>query len=159
MKKMQELQPHITSLRERHKNDMQKMNEEMMKLYKEKKVNPLGGCLPLLLQIPIFFALYSILINAIELKGASFMFWIKDLASPDPYYVLTILMGLTMFIQQKMTPVTDPKQAKIMLILPIVFTFMFAGLPSGVLLYWVVQNILSIVQQYMIISMPLNTQT
>jgi YidC/Oxa1 family membrane protein insertase len=156
LKKMQELQPYIQAIRERNKNDMAKMNEEMMKLYKEKKINPFGGCLPLLIQIPIFFALYMVLINAIELKGSHFIFWIKDLSVKDPYYVLAILMGVTMFIQQKMTPSTDPQQSKIMLILPFVFTFLFASLPSGVLLYWVVQNILSIIQQYIINKTPLS---
>ncbi|MFH1823678.1 MAG: membrane protein insertase YidC [Candidatus Firestonebacteria bacterium] len=159
LKRMQELQPHIKTIKERHKNDMPKMNEEMMKLYKEKKINPLGGCLPLLLQMPIFFALYMILINAIELKGAPFMFWIKDLSLKDPYYILAILMGITMFIQQKMTPTTDQQQAKIMLILPFVFTFLFASLPAGVLLYWVVQNILSVVQQYIINKTPVPATT
>lgn len=154
MKAMQAVAPQIEALKQRYKNNPQQLNQETLKLYRENKVNPLGGCLPMILQIPIFFGLYSVLINAAELQGAPFAFWIKDLSKMDTYYVLPILMGITMFIQQKMTPSTDPNQAKIMLIMPVIFTFMFVSLPSGVVLYWTVQNILSIAQQYWIQKTP-----
>lgn len=150
MKSMQKLQPHMSALKEKYKNNPQQLNQEVLKLYKGHKVNPLGGCLPMILQIPIFYALYMILVNAVELKDAPFYFWIRDLSVKDPYYVLPILMGITMLIQQKMTPTADPNQAKMMMILPIVFTFMFINLPAGVVFYWVVQNILSIIQQFYI---------
>lgn len=150
MKSMQKLQPHMSALKEKYKNNSQQLNQEVLKLYKGHKVNPLGGCLPMILQIPIFYALYMILVNAVELKDAPFYFWIRDLSVKDPYYVLPILMGITMLIQQKMTPTADPNQAKMMMILPIVFTFMFINLPAGVVFYWVVQNILSIIQQFYI---------
>lgn len=149
MKKMQELQPKIAELREKYKKDPQKMQKELMGLYKKHKVNPMGGCLPILLQIPVFIALYNVLLKAIELRGAPFVWWIKDLSAKDPYYILPIVMGLTMVIQQKMTPSSmDPMQAKMMMILPIVFTFMFLTFPSGLVLYWLVNNIFGIVQQY-----------
>ena len=151
---MQKIQPHMTALKEKHKNNPQQMNQEVLKLYKTHKVNPLGGCLPMLLQIPIFYALYTVLVNSVELRGAPFYFWLQDLSLKDPYYILPILMGLTMLIQQKMTPTPDPQQAKIMMILPIVFTFMFISLPSGVVLYWTFQNILSIAQQFHINRQP-----
>ena len=154
MKKMQEAQPHLKAIKERHKDNMQKQQEEMMKLYKEKKINPLGGCLPMLLQLPIFFALYSLLVNAIELRNAGFVLWITDLSLKDPYYVLPVLMGVSMFIQQKMTPTTDPQQAKMFLFMPFIMTFLFSSLPAGVILYWVVQNILSILQQYLVNVAP-----
>ena len=150
MKAMQKLQPQMTVLRERHKNNPQQLNQEVLKLYKTQKVNPLGGCLPMILQIPIFYALYMLLVNAVELRGEPFYFWIKDLSVKDPYYIVPVVMGITMFIQQKMTPTPDPSQAKIMLILPVVFTFMFINLPAGVVLYWTFQNILSIAQQFSI---------
>lgn len=151
MKKMQEIQPRLAEIKKRYKKDPQKMQKEMMELYKKHKVNPLGGCLPILLQIPIFIALYNVLSKAIELRGAPFMWWIKDLSLKDPYYILPIVMGLTMVIQQKMTPSTmDPMQAKIMMILPIVFTFLFLTFPSGLVLYWLVNNIFGIIQQYYI---------
>lgn len=164
MKDMQKLQPKIAKIREKYKNDRQKMNQEMMALYKTYKVNPMGGCLPMLIQIPVFFALYSLLGYAIELRHAPFLLWINDLSAPDrlpiglhiPYVgngipVLTLLMGASMFIQQKMTPTTgDPTQAKIMLFLPVLFTFMFINFASGLVLYWLVNNLLSIGQQYYI---------
>jgi len=150
MKKMQEVQPEITALRERFKDNPQKQTEETMKLYKEKKVNPLGGCLPMLLQIPIFVALYAVLANAIELRNASFLIW-KDLSTKDPYFILIAIMIITMIIQQKMTPSTDPQQAKMMMwMMPIMFAIFFWSLPAGVILYWVVQNILGIAQQVMV---------
>ncbi len=149
MKKMQKMQPMMAELKEKHKKDSQKMQKEMMQLYKKHKVNPVGGCLPMFLQIPVFIALYNVLLKAIELRGAPFALWITDLASRDPYYVLPIVMGLTMVIQQKMTPTAmDPKQAKMMMLMPIVFTFMFLTFPAGLVIYWLVNNILGIIQQY-----------
>ena len=149
MKKMQELQPRLTELRERHKNDPQKMQKETLEMYKKYKVNPMGGCLPMLLQIPVFFALYKVLMIAIELRGAPFMLWVTDLSAKDPYYILPIVMGITMVIQQKMTPTSlDPKQNKIMMLMPVIFTFMFLNFASGLVLYWLVNNVLTIAQQY-----------
>ncbi|HBI14295.1 MAG TPA: membrane protein insertase YidC [Desulfobulbaceae bacterium] len=163
MKNMQKLQPKVAKLKEKYKGDPQKMNQEMMALYKTYKVNPLGGCLPLLLQIPFFFALYKVLLMSIELRHAPFMLWINDLAAPDRLWVgfdipflhgipvLTLLMGASMYLQQKMTPTTaDPTQAKIMQMLPIIFTFMFLNFASGLVLYWFVNNLLSILQQQLI---------
>ena len=151
MKEMQKLQPKMTALREKYKNDREKMNMEVMKMYQEHKVNPLGGCLPMLVQIPVFFALYKALMFSIELRHAPFMLWITDLAGKDPYYVTPIIMGATMFIQQKMTPSQmDPIQQKMMMALPVVFTFMFLNFPSGLVLYWLVNNVLTIGQQYYI---------
>lgn len=148
MKKMQEIQPRMNEIKEKYKKDPQRMQKEMMEIYKKYKVNPVSGCLPILLQIPVFFALYKILSVAIELRGAPFMLWITDLAVKDPYYILPIVMGITMVIQQKMTPSSmDPKQAKIMMFMPVIFTFMFLNFASGLVLYWLVNNILSIVQQ------------
>ncbi len=149
MKKLQDIQPRMAEIKEKYKKDPQKMQKEIMELYKKHKVNPMGGCLPMLLQIPVFFALYKVLLIAIELRGAPFMLWIKDLSVKDPYYILPIIMGATMVIQQKMTPSTmDPTQQKIMMIMPIVFTLMFLTFPSGLVLYWLVNNVLSIAQQW-----------
>ena len=149
MKKMQKIQPMMAELKEKYKNDSQKMQKETMQLYKKYKVNPVGGCLPMFLQIPVFIALYNVLLKAIELRGAPFALWITDLAVKDPYYVLPIVMGLTMVLQQKMTPsAMDPKQAKMMMLMPIVFTFMFLSFPAGLVLYWLVNNVLGIIQQY-----------
>ncbi|CAG35584.1 membrane protein insertase YidC [Desulfotalea psychrophila] len=163
MKNMQKLQPKMAALKEKHKDDPTRMNKEVMSLYKAYKVNPLGGCLPMVLQIPVFFALYKVLLLSIELRHAPFMFWITDLSAPDrlwigfnlPYLgglpVLTLLMGASMFLQQKFSPTTaDPTQAKIMMFLPVVFTFMFLNFASGLVLYWFVNNLLSILQQVLI---------
>jgi YidC/Oxa1 family membrane protein insertase len=148
MKKMQKIQPMMAELKEKYKKDPQKMQQETMALYKKYKVNPVGGCLPMLLQIPVFIALYNVLLRAIELRGAPFIFWITDLSVKDPYYVLPIVMGLTMVIQQKITPsAMDPKQAKMMMLMPIVFTFMFLSFASGLVVYWLVNNVLGIAQQ------------
>jgi YidC/Oxa1 family membrane protein insertase len=164
MKKMQELQPRMAEVREKFKKDPQRLQKEMMALYKKYKVNPLGGCLPILLQIPVFFALYKILLIAIELRGAPFMLWIKDLSAPDTLFghipawlpliggfavgPLPILMGATMIIQQKMTPTSmDPAQNKMMMFMPIIFTFMFLNFASGLVLYWLMNNVFSISQQ------------
>jgi YidC/Oxa1 family membrane protein insertase len=148
MKGMQKVQPYVKVIQERHKGDRQKMNEEMIGLYKKHKVNPLGGCLPMVLQIPVFIALYHALFFSIELRGAPFIGWIKDLSVADPYYVWPVVMGVTMFLQQKLNPsIGDPTQQKIMMFLPIVFTFLFMSFPSGLVLYWTVNNILTISQQ------------
>lgn len=163
MKNMQKLQPKMVKLKEKYKDDPAMMNKEVMNLYKTYKVNPLGGCLPMVLQIPVFFALYKVLLMCIELRHAPFMLWITDLSAPDrlmigfdiPYLgglpILTLLMGASMFLQQKMTPTTaDPTQAKIMMFLPVMFTFMFLNFASGLVLYWFVNNLLAILQQYLI---------
>jgi YidC/Oxa1 family membrane protein insertase len=148
MKGMQKVQPYVKVIQERHKGDRQKMNEEMIELYKKHKVNPLGGCLPMVLQIPVFIALYHALFFSIELRGAPFIGWIKDLSVADPYYIWPVVMGVTMFIQQKLNPsIGDPTQQKIMMFLPIVFTFLFMSFPSGLVLYWTVNNVLTISQQ------------
>jgi YidC/Oxa1 family membrane protein insertase len=151
MKEMQKVQPEMTMLREKYKDDKARLNKEMMDLYKRRKVNPLGGCLPMLVQIPIFFALYWALLGSIELRHASFILWIKDLSDRDPIYISPILMGASMVWQQKMTPSAgDPRQAKMMMLMPVVFTFLFLSFPSGLVLYWLVTNLLTIGQQYLI---------
>jgi YidC/Oxa1 family membrane protein insertase len=163
MKNMQKIQPKMAKLKEKYKDDKTRLNEEMMILYKTYKVNPVGGCLPMVMQIPVFFALYKVLLQAIELRHAPFMLWITDLSAPDrlfigidlPYLgglpVLTLLMGASMFLQQRMTPApADPTQAKIMMFLPVIFTFMFLNFASGLVLYWFVNNLLSVAQQYLI---------
>lgn len=148
MKGMQKIQPEMTKLREKYKDDRDTMNKEVMELYREHKVNPMGGCLPMVVQIPVFFALYKSLMFSIELRHAPFYLWVTDLADKDPYYVTPVIMGITMFIQQKMTPSQmDPIQQKMMLALPVVFTFMFLSFPSGLVLYWLVNNVLTIGQQ------------
>ena len=153
MGKMRLLQPKIKQLKEQFGDDKQAMTKAMMGLYKSEKVNPLGGCLPLIVQIPVFIALYWVLLESVQLRQAPFIFWIHDLAAKDPYYVLPILMGLSMFIQQRLNPAPpDPMQAKIMMFMPIVFTAMFLNFPSGLVLYWLVNNILSILQQWYIMK-------
>ncbi len=148
MKGLQKIQPLMKQIREQHKNDPKHMQSEMMNLYKKHKVNPMGGCLPMLLQIPVFFALYKVLMVAVELRGAPWAFWITDLSQKDPFYVLPLVMGASMFLQQKMTPTAgDPKQQKIMMFMPVIFTFLFINFASGLVLYWLVNNLLSIGQQ------------
>ena len=148
MKEMQKIQPKMQELKDKFKDDRDGLNRAVMELYKTHKVNPLGGCLPMIVQIPVFFGLYKALMFSIELRHAPFFFWLQDLSAKDPYYVTPIIMGATMFIQQKMTPTNmDPVQAKMMLALPVVFTFMFLNFPSGLVLYWLVNNILTIAQQ------------
>ncbi len=148
MKGMQKIQPEMTKLREKYKDDKDTMNKAVMELYREHKVNPMGGCLPMVVQIPVFFALYKSLMFSIELRHAPFFLWVTDLADKDPYYVTPVIMGITMFVQQKMTPSNmDPMQQKMMLALPVVFTFMFLSFPSGLVLYWLVNNVLTIGQQ------------
>ncbi|MEM7406060.1 MAG: membrane protein insertase YidC [Pseudomonadota bacterium] len=151
MARMRKLQPRMVQLRERFGDDRAKMNQAMMELYRDEKINPLSGCLPILVQIPVFISLYWMLLESVELRHAPFMFWLNDLASHDPYFVLPVLMGLSMLIQQRLNPAPpDPMQAKIMMALPFVFTFFFLWFPSGLVLYWVVNNILSIAQQWVI---------
>ncbi len=151
MKGMQKIQPYVKVIQERNKGDRQKMNQEMMDLYRDHKVNPLGGCLPMLLQIPVFIALYHALFFSIELRGEPFFGWITDLSQQDPYYVTPVVMGATMYLQQRLSPsVADPMQQKIMFFLPIVFTFLFMSFPSGLVIYWTVNNLLTIAQQFYI---------
>lgn len=150
--KMQKLTPQLQRIREQYKDDRQKMSQETMALYRREKVNPLSGCLPMIVQIPFFFALYYVLIESVELRQAPFILWIQDLSIKDPYYVLPILMGITMFIQQKLNPTPpDPMQAKIMMFMPLMFTVFFLNFPAGLVLYWLTNNCLSILQQWWII--------
>ncbi|EKM0364378.1 membrane protein insertase YidC [Cronobacter turicensis] len=152
MAKMRLLQPKIQAMRERLGDDKQRMSQEMMALYKAEKVNPLGGCFPLLIQMPIFLALYYMLMGSVELRHAPFALWIHDLSAQDPYYILPILMGATMFFIQKMSPttVTDPMQQKIMTFMPVIFTVFFLWFPSGLVLYYIVSNLVTILQQQLI---------
>lgn len=151
MAKMRLVQPQMADLKERYGSDRQKMSSELMKLYKKEKVNPLGGCLPVLLQMPVFISLYWMIMESVQLRHAPFILWIEDLSVKDPYFILPLIMGLTMFIQQKLNPKpADPTQAKVMQMMPIFFTFLFMVFPAGLVLYWVVNNTLSITQQYII---------
>ncbi len=151
MAKMKILTPRLAQLKERFGDDKQRLNQEMMKLYQTEKVNPLGGCLPILVQIPVFIALYWVLLGAVEMRGAPWILWIKDLASADPYYILPVIMMVSMFVQTKLNPTPpDPIQAKVMMAMPLIFGFMFFWFPAGLVLYWVVNNVLSIAQQWQI---------
>jgi YidC/Oxa1 family membrane protein insertase len=158
MKKMQALQPEMAAIREKYKNDSSKMNKEMMELYRKRGLNPLGGCLPLILQMPIFFAFYTTLQNAVELRGAGFL-WMADLSEKDPLYVLPILMGVSMFAQQKMTPAQDPRMQMLTYLMPVIFTVMFFNFPSGLVLYWLISNVLQIGQQYYMTKTTKSDQT
>ena len=150
--KMRKLAPRIAALKERHGDDRQKMQSATMELYQKEKVNPLAGCLPMLVQIPVFFALYWVLLESVELRQAPFIGWIQNLTAPDPYYVLPVLNGLVMVATQFLTPTTgmDPMQAKMMKIMPVVFGVMFAFFPSGLVLYYVANGSLSLLQQWII---------
>ena len=149
MFQMQQLQPEIKKLQAKFKDDRQQLNAAMMELYKERRINPLGGCLPVLVQIPVFVALYNILNNTVELRQAPFLLWIHDLSQKDPYYIFPIIMGITMIVQTRLTPSTpDPMQKRIMMFMPVVMTFFFLNFPSGLVLYWIVNNVLTIGQQY-----------
>jgi YidC/Oxa1 family membrane protein insertase len=151
MAKMKKLSPRLKTLKERYGDDKQAFQQEMMKLYREEKVNPAGGCLPILVQIPVFIALYWVLLESVELRQAPWAFWIQDLSSKDPYFILPLLMGGSMLVQQLLNPAPmDPMQQKIMMALPVVFTVFFLSFPAGLVLYWVVNNTLSIAQQWMI---------
>jgi len=149
MKEMQKVQPEMNRLKEQHKNDKAKLQQEIMLLYKRRKINPMSGCLPMLIQIPVFIALYNALQYTMEMRHAPFFFWIKDLAAKDPIYITPIIMGATMVLQQKMTPTAaDPTQAKMFLLMPVMFTFLFLNFPSGLVIYWLTNNVLSIAHQY-----------
>ena len=151
MGKMKLVTPKMTAIRERFKGDPAKMNQEMMALYKTEKINPLGGCLPIVVQIPVFISLYWVLLASVEMRNAPWLGWIHDLAAPDPFYILPVIMAVSMFIQTKLNPTPpDPVQAKVMMFMPILFSVMFFFFPSGLVLYWVVNNILSITQQWVI---------
>src|SRR5260370_2388507 len=162
MRKMQGIQPEVKAIQDRYAKlkasdpAKQKMNQELMALYRERGVNPAAGCLPMLLPLPVFFAFYSLLYTAIELRGAPFLFWIQDLSRPDPYYVTPIVMGLSQVWQQWMMPAAgvDPAQQKMMMIMTVVFMFIFLSMPSGVVVYWIVNNLWGIGQQ--LLSSPLD---
>ncbi len=151
MARMRKIAPRLKTLKERFGDDRQRMSAEMMKMYKEEKINPLGGCFPILIQIPVFIALYWVLLESVEMRNAPFALWIQNLSEQDPYYILPVLMGGTMFIQQKLNPApVDPVQQKVFQFMPFVFTIFFLFFPSGLVLYWVVNNSLSIIQQWII---------
>ncbi|MGQ9636447.1 MAG: membrane protein insertase YidC [Thermodesulfobacteriota bacterium] len=149
MKEMQKVQPEMNRLRQQFKNDKARLQQEIMLLYKRRRINPMSGCLPMLIQVPVFIALYNALQKSIEMRHAPFILWVRDLSAKDPIYITPLIMGATMVIQQKMTPTSaDPAQAKIFMLMPIMFTFLFLNFPSGLVLYWLVNNVLSIAHQY-----------
>jgi len=151
MARMRAVSPKLQALKEQYGDDRQKMSQAMMELYKKEKINPLGGCLPILVQMPVFLALYWVLLESVEMRQAPWMFWITDLSIKDPFFILPIIMGATMFIQQQLNPTPpDPMQAKVLKMMPIIFTFFFLWFPAGLVLYWVVNNVLSIAQQWYI---------
>lgn len=151
MAKMRKLAPRLQTLKERYGDDRQKLHEGMMKIYQEEKINPMGGCLPILVQIPVFIALYWVLLGAVELRQAPFALWIHDLSKPDPFYILPVVMAITSFIQVKLSPASpDPVQQKVMMAMPVIFSVMFLFFPAGLVLYWLVNNVLSILQQWRI---------
>ena len=151
MAQMRKMAPRLQHLKERYGDDRQKLHEQMMKIYQEEKINPLGGCLPIVVQIPVFIALYWVLMGAVELRQAPFALWITDLSRPDPFYILPLVMAVTMFIQQRLSPTPpDPVQAKVMMFMPMVFSVFFFFFPAGLVLYWLVNNVLSILQQWRI---------
>jgi YidC/Oxa1 family membrane protein insertase len=153
MANMRRLQPKLQSLKERHGSDRQAMSRAMMELYKKERINPLGGCLPILVQMPVFISLYWTLQESVELRQAPFFLWIHDLSVMDPYFILPLIMGATMFIQQLLNPTPmDPTQAKVMKMMPIIFTFFFLWFPAGLVIYWIVNNLLSILQQWYVTS-------
>ncbi len=148
MARMKEVQPRLTAMREQYKGEPQKLNQAMMEMYHKEKINPLGGCLPVVIQIPVFISLYWVLLSSVEMRGAPWVLWIHDLSVPDPYYILPVIMAVTMFVQTKLNPTPpDPIRAKVMMYMPIVFSVMFFFFPAGLVLYWVVNNLLSIAQQ------------
>ncbi len=151
MARMRAVSPKMQALKDQYGDDRQKLSQAMMELYKKEKINPLGGCLPIIVQMPVFLALYWVLLESVEMRQAPWMFWITDLSIKDPFFILPIIMGVTMFIQQQLNPTPpDPMQAKVMKLLPIIFTFFFLWFPAGLVLYWVVNNVLSIAQQWYI---------
>ena len=154
MAKMKILTPRLMQMKERFGDDKARLNQEMMKMYQTEKVNPLGGCLPILVQIPVFISLYWVLLGAVEMRDAPWILWIHDLASADPFYILPVIMMISMFVQTKLNPTPpDPIQAKVMMMMPLIFGFMFFWFPAGLVLYWVVNNVLSIAQQWQITRM------
>ncbi len=154
MARMKEVQPRLLTMKEQYKGEPQKLNQAMMEMYRKEKINPLGGCLPVVIQIPVFISLYWVLLSSVEMRNAPWIGWIHDLSVPDPYYILPIIMAASMFVQTKLNPTPpDPVQAKVMLYMPLVFSIMFFFFPSGLVLYWVVNNLLSIAQQWQINNM------
>ena len=154
MARMKEVQPRLVAMKEQYKGEPQKLNQAMMEMYRKEKINPLGGCLPVVIQIPVFISLYWVLLSSVEMRGAPWVLWIHDLSVPDPYYILPIVMAVSMFVQTKLNPTPpDPIQAKVMMYMPIVFSIMFFFFPAGLVLYWVVNNLLSIAQQWQINNM------
>ena len=157
MAHMRKVAPRLKSIQEQHKDNPTEKNKAMMELYKKEKINPLGGCLPIVVQIPVFISLYWVLLESVEMRQADFMLWLNNLSAPDPYYILPLIMGISMFAQQKLNPAPmDPVQAKVMMMLPVIFTVFFAFFPSGLVLYWVVNNLLSITQQWYITKKIVN---
>ena len=151
MAKMKAINPKITEMRERLKDKPQEMQQAMMKIYKEEKVNPMGGCFPIMIQIPVFIALYWVLLSSVEMRGAPWILWIRDLSAPDPFFILPVVMTLTTMLQTALNPAPpDPMQAKLMWFMPLVFSVMFFFFPAGLVLYWITNNILSIAQQWVI---------
>jgi len=151
MARMKEVQPRLMAMKEQFKGDPQKLNQAMMEMYRKEKINPLGGCLPVVIQIPVFISLYWVLLSSVEMRGAPWILWVHDLSVPDPYYILPIIMAVSMFVQTKLNPTPpDPVQAKVMMYMPIVFSVMFFFFPAGLVLYWVTNNLLSIAQQWQI---------
>ena len=154
MARMKEVQPRLGAMKEQYKGEPQKLNQAMMEMYRKEKINPLGGCLPVVIQIPVFISLYWVLLSSVEMRGAPWVLWIQDLSIPDPYYILPVIMAVSMFVQTKLNPTPpDPIQAKVMMYMPIVFSIMFFFFPAGLVLYWVVNNLLSIAQQWQINKM------
>jgi len=154
MARMKEVQPRLVAMKEQYKGEPQKLNQAMMEMYRKEKINPLGGCLPVVIQIPVFISLYWVLLSSVEMRGAPWILWIHDLSVPDPYYILPVIMAVSMFVQTKLNPTPpDPIQAKVMMYMPIVFSVMFFFFPAGLVLYWVVNNLLSIAQQWQINQM------
>ena len=154
MARMKEVQPRLVAMKEQYKGEPQKLNQAMMEMYRKEKINPLGGCLPVVIQIPVFISLYWVLLSSVEMRGAPWVLWIHDLSVPDPYYILPVIMAVSMFVQTKLNPTPpDPVQAKIMMYMPIVFSIMFFFFPAGLVLYWVTNNLLSIAQQWQINQM------
>ena len=151
MAKMKAINPKIMEMRERLKDKPQEMQQQMMKIYKGEKVNPMGGCFPIMVQIPVFIALYWVLLSSVEMRGAPWVLWIKDLSAPDPFFILPVVMTLTTMLQTALNPAPpDPLQAKLMWFMPLIFSVMFFFFPAGLVLYWITNNILSIAQQWMI---------
>ena len=151
MAKMKAINPKVMAMRERYKDKPQEMQQEMMRIYREEKVNPMGGCLPIMVQIPVFIALYWVLLSSVEMRGAPWVGWIQDLAAPDPFFILPVVMTLTTLLQTALNPTPpDPMQAKLMWFMPLAFAVMFFFFPAGLVLYWITNNVLSIAQQWFI---------